>query len=127
MVLPSGLHANCSMPPNGFIGDSYGVPSRMSIILLTTSDLPLLSMSAINGCGAVSVHSSQCLYIRSSITLPDASGRSGCLSSVLATVFTCAIRIILLPCGDSKNPSITCSKPSMQISCLLVFLFRFFR
>ena len=26
----SGLHANDSMPPNGFIGDSYGSPSMMS-------------------------------------------------------------------------------------------------
>ena len=61
--------------------------SRISVTLL----MALPSKSATNGWGLVT-HSSQCLYIRSVTMMPVAFGRSGCLSAVLFTVFTWAMK-----------------------------------
>ena len=69
----SVLHDSCSMPPNGFIGASNGSPSIMSVAV----PIMLPSKSATKGCGIVSTHSSQCLYIRSLTMIPLALGRSG--------------------------------------------------
>ena len=94
------------MPPNGFMGDSYGSPSMMSVASPTLSPLK----SATNGCGAVVTHSSQCLYIRSVMTLPVAFGRSGYLSAVLGMVFTCATNKRCFSSGEKRKPSIFPSK-----------------
>ena len=69
---------------------------------------------ATNGCGTVCTHSSQCLYIRSSITIPLALSRSGYLSTVRSPYFTCEMKSTLLSSGENLNPSIS---PANEESC----------
>ena len=72
-LYPDLLQASCSIPPKGFIGASNGSPSMISV----AAPIMLPSKSAIKGCGILSTHSSQCLYIRSFTMIPLALGRSG--------------------------------------------------
>ena len=105
------LHASCSTPPKGRLGQSYFVPSRMSLPPV----MALPSNCAMKGWGAVVSHSSQCLYIRSSTTNPLARGRSGYFSAVLSFMGIWCMRMTLFSSGEKRNPS---TGFSQLLSCL---------
>ena len=111
MTFPSGLHASCSMPPDGFTGLSYGSFSITSFSLLICSP----SNSATKGCGTAVTHSCQCLYIRSSAILPVASGKSAYLSTTLFFNETSAINNIFFSSGENLKSMIP---PSRSVICL---------
>ena len=72
-LLLSGIHASCSTPPQGRMGDSNLVPSSTFLRLVTC----MPSKSPTQGCGISSTHSFQCLYIKSSMMRASLLGMSG--------------------------------------------------
>ncbi len=68
------------------------------------SDSPL--KSAINGWGMSVTHSSQCLYIRSSMTRPVALGRSGYMSCAVRAYFMPEKKTTCFSSGEKRKPSI---------------------
>ena len=102
MLFESGLHASCSTPPNGSIGQSKGSPSSISV---PSEMLEAPSKSAMNGWGEEVLYWSQCLYIKSLMTMPVANGRSFSFFSMTVLLSTLWIKMTFFSSGENKNPS----------------------